>query len=153
MHTFLQISHIQLPKGSRQVTHNIEIVVRKNMGISQPLETRQTTGYLLEMRKRLVFADSIWEHGWDWCFSDFFLRSQIIVSLHITYYSLTNDLEINGNLAYKKHKLSFKLCYIVAAFKSWFHLFIKIIDFNWNCEALKDVDGLLSAHRLMMGRR
>ena len=43
MHTFLQISHI-LPKGSRQVTHNIEIVVRKNMGISQPLETRQTTG-------------------------------------------------------------------------------------------------------------
>ena len=79
MHTFLQISHIQLPKGSRQVTHNIEIVVRENMGISQPLETRQTTGYLLEMRKRLVFADSIWEHGWDWCFSDFFLRSQIIV--------------------------------------------------------------------------
>ena len=72
MHTFLQISHIQLPKGSRQVTHNIEIVVRENMGISQPLETRQTTGYLLEMRKRLVFADSIWEHGWDWCFQIFF---------------------------------------------------------------------------------
>lgn len=47
-----------------------------------------------------------------------FLRSQIIVSLHITYYDLTNDLEINGNLAYKRHELSFKFCYIVAAFRS-----------------------------------
>lgn len=54
------------------MTRNTEIVVRKNMGISQPLETEQTTGYLLEMRKKLVFADSIWEHGWDWCFLDFF---------------------------------------------------------------------------------
>lgn len=69
---FLQISHIQLPKGSRQVTHNIEIFVSKTMGISQPLETGQTTGYLLEMRNKLVFVDSTWEHGWDWCFSDFF---------------------------------------------------------------------------------
>ncbi|KAK2494812.1 hypothetical protein MC885_009406 [Smutsia gigantea] len=35
---------------------------------------------------------------------------QIIVYLHITYYVESDDLEINGNLAYKRHKLSFKFC-------------------------------------------
>ena len=68
----------------------------------------------------------------------------------LAYHLLYSDKWLGNQweLAYKKHKSSFELCYIVAAFKSWFHLFIKIIDFNWNCEALKDVDGLLSAHRL-----